>query len=90
MDELIREDDRAVYGNKGYVNDGKKRAAEAAGVLGAVKGKAKPGAKFSPASCERPKLDSICSEWDVSGGARSRIFNRLESPRDDSRRIFCS
>ena len=53
MDELIREDDRAVYGDKGYVNDGKKRAAEAAGVLWAVKEKAKPGAKLSPASCER-------------------------------------
>jgi transposase, IS5 family len=43
MDELIREDDRAVYGDKGYVNDRKKRAAKAAGVLWAVKEKAKSG-----------------------------------------------
>ena len=43
MDELIREDDRAVYGNKGYVNDRKKVLARAAGVLWAVKEKAKPG-----------------------------------------------
>ena len=27
MDNLIREDDRAVYGDKGYVNEKKKRAA---------------------------------------------------------------
>jgi len=43
MDRLIREDDAAVYGDKGYTNDEKKRAAEAAGVLWAVKEKAKPG-----------------------------------------------
>jgi IS5 family transposase len=43
MDRLIREDDAAVYGDKGYTNDEKKRSAEAAGVLWAVKEKAKPG-----------------------------------------------
>ena len=43
MDNLIREDDRAVYGDKGYASDVKKRAAEEAGVLWAVKEKAKPG-----------------------------------------------
>ena len=37
MDNLIREDDRAVYGDKGYVNEHKKRAARAAGVYWAVK-----------------------------------------------------
>src|SRR6478735_7672312 len=42
MDNLIREDDRAVYGDKGYANDRKQRQAEAAGVLWAVKAKAKP------------------------------------------------
>ena len=41
MDRLIREDDRAVYGDKGYVSAEKKRAAEDAGVLWAVKEKAK-------------------------------------------------
>ena len=43
MDRLIREDDAAVYGDKGYASDEKKRAAEGAGVLWAVKEKAKPG-----------------------------------------------
>jgi len=47
MDRLIREDDRAVYGDKGYVSAEKKRAAEDAGVLWAVKEKAKPGRKLS-------------------------------------------
>lgn len=43
MDNLIREDDTAVYGDKGYASDAKKRAAEEAGVTWAVKEKAKPG-----------------------------------------------
>ena len=43
MANLIRADDAAVYGDKGYASDEKKRAAEAAGVLWAVKEKAKPG-----------------------------------------------
>ena len=47
MDRLIREDDRAVYGDKGYVSAEKKRAAADAGVLWAVKEKAKPGRKLS-------------------------------------------
>jgi hypothetical protein len=37
MDRLIRDDDTEVYGDKGYASDAKKRAAEAAGVLWAVK-----------------------------------------------------
>src|SRR4249920_514099 len=47
MDHLIREDDRAVYGDKGYASDEKKRAAEDAGVLWAVQEKAKPGRKLA-------------------------------------------
>jgi len=43
MDNLIREDDTAVYGDKGYASDAKKAAAEEAGVMWAVKEKAKPG-----------------------------------------------
>jgi transposase, IS5 family len=53
MDELIREDDRAVYGDKGYVNDTKRQMAEAAGVLWAVKDKAKPGRELSQAQRRR-------------------------------------
>jgi len=47
MANLIREDDTAVYGDKGYASDEKKRAAEEAGVLWAVKEKAKPGRKLT-------------------------------------------
>lgn len=44
---LIREDDRAVYGDKGYASDERKRAAEKAGVTWAVKEKAKPGRELT-------------------------------------------
>ena len=43
MDNLIREDDRAVYGDKAYACGWKKRAAATAGVLWAVKEKAQAG-----------------------------------------------
>src|SRR6195952_5241142 len=43
MGNLIREDDRAVYGDRGYANDRRQRQGEGAGVLWAVKAKAKPG-----------------------------------------------
>ena len=44
---LIREDDRAVYGDKAYASEKKKRLARRAGVLWAVKEKAKRGQKLS-------------------------------------------
>ena len=47
MDNLIREDDTAMYGDKGYAHDANKRAAEEAGVLWAVKEKAMPGRDLS-------------------------------------------
>jgi transposase, IS5 family len=43
MANLVREDDTAVYGDKGYASDARKRAAQVAGVLWGVKEKAKPG-----------------------------------------------
>ena len=43
MANLVREDDTAVYGDKGYASEEKQRAAEDAGVFWAVKEKAKPG-----------------------------------------------
>ena len=43
MDNLIREDDRAVYGDKAYACGWKKRQAKVAGVLWAVKEKAQAG-----------------------------------------------
>jgi IS5 family transposase len=47
MANLVREDDTAVYGDKGYASEEKKAAAEEAGVLWAVKEKAKPGRKLT-------------------------------------------
>jgi len=47
MDRLIRDDDTAVYGDKGYASGARKRAAEAAGVLWAVKEKATPGHRLT-------------------------------------------
>jgi transposase, IS5 family len=43
FDRLIREDDAAVYGDKGYASDRLKAQAEEAGVVWAIKAKAKPG-----------------------------------------------
>ena len=55
MDNLIREDDRAIYGDKGYVNDKKGKLARAAGVLWAVKAKAKPGRDLTHAQRRQNK-----------------------------------
>ncbi|MCL4768324.1 MAG: IS5 family transposase [Hyphomicrobiaceae bacterium] len=53
MDNLIRADDRAVFGDKGYVNERKKRAARAAGVYWAVKEKPKAGRRLSSGQKKR-------------------------------------
>lgn len=53
MDNLIREDDRAVFGDKGYVNEAKKRAARAAGVYWAVKDQRKPRRQLSSSQKKR-------------------------------------
>ena len=47
MDRLIRDDDTAVYGDKGYASGARKRAAEAAGVLRAVKEKGTSGRRLT-------------------------------------------
>ena len=47
MDNLIGDDDSVVYGDKGYVNDGKQRQEEAEGVLWVVKVKEKIGCLLS-------------------------------------------
>ena len=47
MERLIRDDDTAVYGDKGYASGARKRAAEAAGVLWAVKEKGTPGRRLT-------------------------------------------
>ena len=53
MDNLIREDDRAVFADKGYVNEKKKRAARRAGVYWAVKEKPKAGRRLSSSQLKR-------------------------------------
>ena len=53
MDNLIREDDRSVFADKGYVNEKKKRAARAAGVYWSVKEQRKPGRKLSSSQRRR-------------------------------------
>jgi IS5 family transposase len=47
---LIREDDRAVLGDKGYVNNGLKRYARRAGVFWGVSLKARPGHRLGEAN----------------------------------------
>ena len=60
MDNLIREDDRAVFGDKGYVNEKKKQRARAAGVYWGVKDQRKPGRQLSSSQKKRNrKLGSV-------------------------------
>jgi len=49
LPELLREDDRAVFGDNGYVNNGLKRYAGRAGVFWGVSLKARPGHRLSEA-----------------------------------------
>ena len=53
--ELIREDDRAVFGDKGYASDQAKRAARQAGVYWAVLDKAKRNRKLSATQRKKNK-----------------------------------
>ncbi len=53
--DLIREDDRAVFGDKGYASDQTKRAARQAGVYWAVLDKAKRNRKLSGSQRKRNK-----------------------------------
>ena len=82
MVDLIREDDSAVYGDKGYASDEKKRAAEGAGVLWAVKEKASRAAisrsgsalaTAASAKCARRSNTCFASSNASSAIARSAI-----------------
>jgi IS5 family transposase len=53
MGDLIRADDRAVFGDKGYCGDRKKRTARQAGVYWAVKDQRKPGRQLSASQKQR-------------------------------------
>jgi IS5 family transposase len=52
-DDLIREDDRAIFADKGYVSDKRKRAARKNGILWAVKDKRKRGCTLSSSQNKR-------------------------------------
>jgi len=63
MDRLIRDDDTAVYGDKGYASGARKRAAEAAGVLWAVKDKGMPGRKLTARQRARNRrFGKVCAK----------------------------
>ncbi len=53
MDNLIREDDKIVFGDKGYVNEKKKKAARKAGVRWAITEKKKPKKQLSSSQNKR-------------------------------------
>ena len=55
MDELIREDDKVVFGDKGYVNEKKKKKAGKAGVRWAITEKKKPKKQLSSSQQKRNK-----------------------------------
>lgn len=52
-EDLLRPDDRVVFGDRGYVSDIRKRRARARGVLWAVKDKRKPGRVLSSTQKKR-------------------------------------
>ena len=54
-DDLIRADDKVIFGDKGYVSDKRKRATRAGGVLWAVKDKRKRGRVLSSSQKKRNK-----------------------------------
>jgi len=54
-DELIREDDQVIFGDKGYVSDKRKRSTRARGATWAVKDKRKPGRVLSASQKKRNK-----------------------------------
>ena len=63
MERLIRDDDTAVYGDKGYASGARKRAAEAAGVLWAVKEKATPGCRLTAQQRARNRrFGKVCAK----------------------------
>lgn len=78
LDRLIRYDDITVYGDKGYASGPRKRAAEAAGMLWAVKEKATPGHGLTVRQRARNRR---------FGGARAkvehvfRVMNGMDRPR---------
>ena len=85
MDNLIRENDRAVFADKGYVNEKKKRAARAAGVYWAVKEQRKPGRQLSSSQKKRnrrhgsvrAKVEHVFRVLKCQFGYRAQVFALL-------------
>src|SRR3954468_22880410 len=86
MHRLIREDDRAVYGDKGYASDEKKRSAEDAGVLWAVNSRRVSvlaiavSARFAPRSSTSSASSNASSPIARCATAASRRTARGCSP----------
>ena len=81
MDRLIRDDDTAVYGDKGDASDAKKRAAEAAGVLWAVEEKAKRGGRLT--ARQRARNHSF-GKVRAKAEHAFRVVNGMDRPRSTS------
>ena len=80
MDNLIREDDRVVFGDKGYVNEEKKRAARRADVCWAVKEKPRRGVGCRPrksnatgGTARSAPRSSMCSGFSNASSAIARF-----------------
>jgi len=58
-DDLIREDDTVIFGDKGYVSDKRKRAARMGGILWAVKDKRKRGRSMSSSQKKRNRKHGV-------------------------------
>ena len=72
IDELTREDDRAVFGDKGYANEKMKQAARQAGVYWAVLDKTKPKKKLSASQRKKTKSTPQCGrKWSMSSASSS-------------------
>jgi transposase, IS5 family len=70
--DLIREDDRAVFGDKGYASDKVKRAARQAGVYWAVLDKAKRNRKLSATQRKKnKKMPRLGQKWNTSSASSS-------------------
>ena len=82
MERLIRDDDTAVYGDKGCASGTRKRAAEAAGVLWAVKeGHARTQTDGSAAHPQSPVRQSAREGRVISANSAIAKFAIAASPR---------
>ena len=92
--DLIREDDRAVFGDRGYVSDQRKKQARAKGVYWAVKEKRKPKRKLSSSQQKRnkkhagirAKVEHVFRVMKCQFGYRKTRYRGLKK---NSSQIFC-